>query len=195
MARVLQLRRGTAAQNDNFTGLSGEVTFDTDAKTLRVHDGVMLGGYALARAGDNNSAPGDGVSGATFDINSVSDEFWAALFARMTPAPFTEMTSIEIPIGDTSYIDCAFDTDKTPLIVRADLVCKTPQAGYSIGDQTGAWGVGTHGNPAPYVFTDQNGTHVRIMTGGGAFWVSHHDTGVQTQVTNANWRIIIRIYC
>ncbi len=43
MARVLQIRRGTTAQNDNFTGLSGELSFDTETKTLRVHDGTRLG--------------------------------------------------------------------------------------------------------------------------------------------------------
>lgn len=44
MTRVLQLRRGTTAQNNNFTGLPGEITFDMDAKTVRIHDGETLGG-------------------------------------------------------------------------------------------------------------------------------------------------------
>ncbi|MBO7656537.1 MAG: hypothetical protein J6W79_02555 [Alphaproteobacteria bacterium] len=50
MSRVLQIRHGTTAQNDNFTGLSGEITFDTTAKTLRVHDCATLGGFDLVRA-------------------------------------------------------------------------------------------------------------------------------------------------
>lgn len=52
MSRQIQLRRGTATQNNNFTGAEGEVTFDTDAKTLRVHDGQTLGGIALAKHSD-----------------------------------------------------------------------------------------------------------------------------------------------
>ena len=71
MTRILQIRRGSAAQNDNFTGLSGEITMDTTNKTLRVHDGETLGGFALARADETPSA---------FDINSVSADFWTALF-------------------------------------------------------------------------------------------------------------------
>ena len=52
MTRVLQVRRGNTAQNNDFTGLVGEITMDTDAKTLRVHDGETIGGIALARASD-----------------------------------------------------------------------------------------------------------------------------------------------
>lgn len=44
MAKQIQLRRGTSAQNDTFTGAIGEVTVDTTNKTLRVHDGTNAGG-------------------------------------------------------------------------------------------------------------------------------------------------------
>nr|DAH64518.1 MAG TPA: major tropism determinant [Caudoviricetes sp.] len=49
MAKVLQMRRGTTAQNDAFTGAEGELTVDTTAKTLRVHDGATAGGTVLAK--------------------------------------------------------------------------------------------------------------------------------------------------
>lgn len=49
MARQIQIRRGTTLENDNFTGAIGEITMDTDAKTLRVHDGETPGGVALAK--------------------------------------------------------------------------------------------------------------------------------------------------
>lgn len=48
-ATVKQIRRGTAAENDAFTGAIGEVTMDTTNKTLRVHDGETLGGTILAK--------------------------------------------------------------------------------------------------------------------------------------------------
>lgn len=51
-ARAVQHRRGTAAQNDAFTGLPGEITVDLDNKTIRVHDGETAGGTALARQSD-----------------------------------------------------------------------------------------------------------------------------------------------
>ncbi|MCM1293998.1 MAG: hypothetical protein NC311_00345 [Muribaculaceae bacterium] len=49
MSRQIQIRRGTADEHANFTGAIGEITFDTDTKTLRVHDGTTPGGITLAR--------------------------------------------------------------------------------------------------------------------------------------------------
>ena len=45
MAKQVQRRRGTAAENDAFTGAEGEVTVDTTANDLRVHDGSTEGGH------------------------------------------------------------------------------------------------------------------------------------------------------
>lgn len=47
MAKQLQLRRGTTAANDLFTGANGEVTVDTTKHSLRVHDGSAQGGYLV----------------------------------------------------------------------------------------------------------------------------------------------------
>ena len=47
MAKRLQLRRGTTAQNNTFTGALGELTYDTEKKQLRVHDGSTVGGKVV----------------------------------------------------------------------------------------------------------------------------------------------------
>ena len=47
MATQVQLRRGTAAQNDAFTGAQGELSYDTTNKRLRVHDGATAGGFEI----------------------------------------------------------------------------------------------------------------------------------------------------
>jgi hypothetical protein len=47
MPLQLQFRRGTAAQNNAFTGAVGELAVDTDNKTVRVHDGSTAGGIAI----------------------------------------------------------------------------------------------------------------------------------------------------
>ena len=52
MAKRLQLRRGTTAQNNAFTGAVGEVTVDTDKKTVVVHDGTTVGGTVLAKVSE-----------------------------------------------------------------------------------------------------------------------------------------------
>ena len=47
MPTILQFRRGTSAQNDNYTGSLGELTIDADLDVIRVHDGSTPGGHAL----------------------------------------------------------------------------------------------------------------------------------------------------
>ncbi len=49
MSRQIQIRRGTAAEHENFTGAIGEITMDTTNKTIRVHDGATAGGTVLAK--------------------------------------------------------------------------------------------------------------------------------------------------
>ncbi len=49
MSRQIQLRRGTSAEHEDFTGAIGEVTVDTTNNTLRVHDGQTPGGTSMAR--------------------------------------------------------------------------------------------------------------------------------------------------
>ena len=48
MAIQIQLRQGTTTEHNTFTGAVGELTYDTENKTLRVHDGSTVGGTSLA---------------------------------------------------------------------------------------------------------------------------------------------------
>lgn len=50
MATQLQLRRGTTAENDVFTGAPGELTMDTDTNGIRIHDGNTVGGINIPTA-------------------------------------------------------------------------------------------------------------------------------------------------
>jgi len=52
MAKERQLRGGTTAQHENFTGANREVTIDTDKNTAVVHDGLTTGGHPLAKESD-----------------------------------------------------------------------------------------------------------------------------------------------
>lgn len=72
MTIALKLRRGTTAENDAFTGQEGELTYDTKAKQLRVHDGSTPGGAKVAKE--------ETVTGATAS---------AAGKAGLVPAPAT----------------------------------------------------------------------------------------------------------
>jgi microcystin-dependent protein len=51
MATALQLRRGTTAQNNAFTGAAGELSYDTQTEALIVHDGSTAGGFEIMPSG------------------------------------------------------------------------------------------------------------------------------------------------
>ena len=48
MATVVQMRRGTSAEHETFTGLAGEITVDTSKNAIVVHDGGTAGGTPLS---------------------------------------------------------------------------------------------------------------------------------------------------
>jgi len=63
MATQTQLRRGTAAQNNSFTGAVGELSYDTENKSIRVHDGSTAGGIeVLTGNGDISAKTSDGAA-------------------------------------------------------------------------------------------------------------------------------------
>lgn len=47
MAKQLQLRSGTTTEHNTFKGAVGELTYDTEKKQLRVHDGITVGGKVV----------------------------------------------------------------------------------------------------------------------------------------------------
>jgi hypothetical protein len=49
MTTRVKLRRGTTLEMDAFTGAEAELTYDTEKKTLVVHDGNTQGGYEISR--------------------------------------------------------------------------------------------------------------------------------------------------
>ena len=63
MAKIVQVRRGTAQQHEGFEGREGEITVDLTDKTIRVHDGIL--------PVDANNPTGIPLSRA--DMSNVSD--------------------------------------------------------------------------------------------------------------------------
>jgi len=67
MSTQVQYRRGTAAQNNAFTGVLAEITVDTTSLTLRVHDGINAGGSNIATVAYVDNAIG------SLSANSITD--------------------------------------------------------------------------------------------------------------------------
>ena len=79
MASQLQLRRGTTAQHGPFIGDPGEVTVNTDTKTVVVHDGTTAGGFPLSRDNlnvRNFGVIGDGVTDDTVAFTNALRAFF-----------------------------------------------------------------------------------------------------------------------
>ena len=55
MATQVQFRRGTTGEHSAFIGAVGEVTVDTEKKTVCIHDATTLGGFPLLREDFSNS--------------------------------------------------------------------------------------------------------------------------------------------
>ena len=78
MATQVQFRRGTAAQNNNFTGAEGELSVNLSNYSLRLHDGSTAGGYEIARKDFTNATFGASVlptSNTTYNLGSSSFKF------------------------------------------------------------------------------------------------------------------------
>lgn len=190
MSRIIQIRRGSANEHDNFTGMIGEITMDTDNKTLRVHDGQTIGGIPLARADQINSNSGN------IDIETVPDEFWAQIVEKFAPKTFDTIETRTVPINSRcAFLDFIINTDKQPEFIQTTLVCKASDAGYQVGDVVNAFGIGNRTNPIPNTHTDENGLHVCLMVGYEQYWVSHKETGETTYVNDENWDVKFRVYC
>ena len=56
MATQVQFRRGTTGQHSAWTGAVGEVTVDTEKRTVCIHDATQAGGFPLLKEDASNSS-------------------------------------------------------------------------------------------------------------------------------------------
>jgi hypothetical protein len=86
MAIQVKFRRGSSGQHGSFTGANGEITVDTTNKTLRVHDGVTVGGIRLAKYSEAATANLQSITthvlpsaNITYDLGSPTKR-WRSLY-------------------------------------------------------------------------------------------------------------------
>ena len=82
MATRLQLRRGTEAENNAYTGAVGEITIDTTNEVIRIHDGVTPGGVATVMANSTQTLTTGNLlpaANVTYNIGSPTQR-WNTLY-------------------------------------------------------------------------------------------------------------------
>ncbi len=127
--RKLQIKRGTTNENDNFTGAIGEITMDTDVKTLRVHDGETVGGIALARAD------------AEFDMSQISyDNAHQLIGNRIWISEEVSLSSsANVVINHNLNLEQPYMALAIPYLKFYDTI-----AGYAVGDIISQFGLATN---------------------------------------------------
>jgi len=94
MATQLQIRRGTTAQMNAFTGAEGELAVNTTTDTLHVHDGATAGGKALARADGSNIATYAGSFTTIAASGAITGNVTGNLTGSILTAAQTNITSV-----------------------------------------------------------------------------------------------------
>lgn len=95
------LKRGNTVQNNNYTGVSGELTIDTQLKTLRVHDGVTAGGNAITATGAIGSYSNTNTAAylASQSITSANIGAFQTLANANAAAQATSINTVNANIG------------------------------------------------------------------------------------------------
>ncbi len=172
MATALQLRRGTTAQNNAFTGAAGELSYDTATEGLIVHDGSTAGGFEIMPSGSIIAFGGAAAPDAGWllcDGSNVSRTTYARLFAAISTAYGT---------GDGA------STFGLPDLRDRVLLGK--------GSNNGTVGTETGSAAASSVITNATGTIASVTTGAttnslstttGTFATSAKDSATGTALT------------
>ena len=99
MAKQVQFRRGTAAENNAFTGAVGEISVDTTNKQIRVHDGSTAGGTAALAA----SAIGTTIQAHDADTAKTDVEQTFTAPQRGAITGLTSATTITIDLDNNNF--------------------------------------------------------------------------------------------
>jgi len=102
MPTQVQFRRGTTAQNNNFTGAAGELSVNTSNSSIRVHDGSTAGGFELANM---NRSLRQFASTTSDELRSVLSDETGTGNAVFSLSPTIQSPTVETSIvaGNTTF--------------------------------------------------------------------------------------------
>lgn len=115
MSIQVKFRRGSNSQHGSFTGADGEITVDTTNKTLRVHDGVTVGGTRLAKYSEISSSSANlqhvttsviPASNVTYDLGTPTKR-WRSLYLSGSTIYLGNVNITTTANGRISFTDAA----------------------------------------------------------------------------------------
>jgi hypothetical protein len=135
MATQVQFRRGTTTQNNAFTGAIGEITYDSEAKTLRLHDGSTSGGGSIVTI----NAGAQTLTNKTMSTNSVWQGTAVGLAYGGTAASLTAVAGGVLYSGASALAISAAGTSGQVLTsAGSSAPTWTSQSSLSVGTATTA---------------------------------------------------------
>ena len=175
MSTQVQFRRGTATQNNSFTGALGEITIDTDNKSLRIHDGTTPGGSAVPTLNGTQTFTNKTFgSGSTWNGNAVGVGYGgtgASLTATAGAIVYSGASTFGLTSAGTSgqVLSSAGSSAPVWLSQSALTVGNATQATYSTnlsGGSAGQLAYQTASNTTGFITAGASGTFLQ-STGAG----------------------------
>ena len=162
MTTAVQHRRGTTAEHATFTGLEGEVTIDTTKDTAVIHDGVLAGGYALAKETLANVNPS--TLGAITGAATASDD----LFLVFDTSTLTMKKITRAELNNAMEVDALANVTITGGTINGTTIGNTAPA-------AGTFTQANFGDNAKAIFG--TGSDLQIYHTGSHSWVQDAGTG------------------
>jgi len=129
MATTIQFRRGNTAANDAFTGAEGELSYDTSAKKIRIHDGSTAGGKTMAAEEDVGAIVLTELDAA---LDTEIPPAIAAAIATLTAADLAFAPAGGIAAEDVQAAIEELEADLTTLIVGRNIL---PNGGFQVAQR------------------------------------------------------------
>ena len=133
-------KRGNTVQNAAYTGINGEITVDTQAKTLRIHDGVTTGGNVIVAGGvvgsysNTNAAAYIPTDSTITAIQSNITAANAAITALQSNAS-TQQTQINLLNANVTAANALIPN----LLAISSNIIPSANVTYSLGSLTRQW--------------------------------------------------------
>ena len=196
MPTILQFRRGTTAQNGNYAGSNGEITVDTDKKTIVVHDGATAGGSPMVTETSTQTLTNKTLTSPTLTSPNLTtptiggtaiDEYIADTIGAMVSGN-TE-SGIAVTYDDTdNTLD--FDVGDFTITLAGDLSGSATVTNLASATLTATivansvdLGTDTTGNYVASGATSGNGISGSVSSEGGTFTVTSNATSANTANT------------